>query len=120
MTQATDLAKRTPQEVFQHHAQTLGAEDLDGVMLDYSENSYLINPSGALHGKDTIRNFFAGVFQALPQAQWKVNPTYVDNVMFLEWTANSHAASVSDGVDTFVFENGMIQYQTVRCTVVPK
>jgi SnoaL-like domain len=120
MTQATDLSKRTPQEVFMHHAQTLGAEDLDGVMLDYSETSYLINPSGALHGLDAIRNFFAGVFQALPQAQWNVKPIYVDNVMFLEWTADSRPASVSDGVDTFIFEDGLISYQTVRCTVVPR
>ena len=120
MTQATDLAKRIPQEVFTHHAQTLGAEDLDGVMMDYDDSSYLINPSGALHGKDAIRNFFAGVFQALPQAQWNVKPTYVDNVLFLEWSADSRAANVSDGVDTFVFENGMISYQTVRCTVMPR
>lgn len=41
-------------------------------------------------------------------------------VLFLEWAADSRAVSVSDGVDTFVFENGMIRYQTVRCTVVPK
>lgn len=120
MTQTTDLAKRTPQEVFTHHAQTLGAEDLDGVLMDYDDSSYLINPEGALHGKDAIRKFFAGVFQALPQARWNVKPTYVDNVMFLEWTADSRIASVSDGVDTFIFENGMIRYQTVRCTVVPK
>ena len=116
----TDLSKRTPQEVFMHHAQTLGAEDLDGVMLDYSDTSYLINPSGTLHGLDAIRNFFAGVFQALPQAQWNVKPIYVDNVMFLEWTANSRLGSVSDGVDTFIFDEGLISYQTVRCTVVPK
>ncbi len=46
MTQTTDLAKRTPQEVFTHHAQTLGAEDLDGVDVDYADTSYLISPSG--------------------------------------------------------------------------
>ncbi|HVB25824.1 MAG TPA: nuclear transport factor 2 family protein [Ktedonobacteraceae bacterium] len=120
MTQTTDLAKRTPQEVFMHHAQTLGGEDLDGIMVDYSDASYLISPAGVLHGMDAIRNFFAALLQSLPQAQWNVNPTYVDNVMFLEWTADSRAASVSDGVDTFIFEHGMISYQTVRCTIVPK
>jgi hypothetical protein len=39
-----------------------------------------------MRGKDAIRAFFAGVFQALPQAQW---------------TADSRLSSVSDGVDTF-------------------
>jgi len=41
-------------------------------------------------------------------------------LLFLEWTADSTRASVSDGVDTFIFKDGLIQYQTVRCTIVPK
>ena len=47
MTQ-TDLAKRTPEEVFGHHAQTLMAEDLDGILMDYYDTSYLVSPSGVL------------------------------------------------------------------------
>ena len=34
MTQ-TDLSKRTPEEVFNHHGQSLGAEDLDAILMDY-------------------------------------------------------------------------------------
>jgi predicted SnoaL-like aldol condensation-catalyzing enzyme len=71
-------------------------------------------------GKDAIRNFFAGLVQALPKAQWNVKTIYEDNVLFLEWTADSAKASVSDGVDTFIFQNGLIQTQTVRSTIVPK
>lgn len=117
---ATDLSKRTPQEVFEHHGQALGAEDLDATLLDYAENACLITPSAVMRGKDAIREFFAGLFQALPKAQWGVKTVYADNVLFLEWTGDSARASVSDGVDTFIFQDGLIQYQTVRCTVVPK
>jgi hypothetical protein len=117
---ATDLSKRTPQEVFEHHGQALGAEDLDATMLDYAENACLITPSAVMRSKDAIREFFAGVFQALPKAQWDLKTIYEDNLLFLEWTADSARASVSDGVDTFVFQDGLIQYQTVRCTVVPR
>src|SRR5712692_3346582 len=119
MTQ-TDLSKRTPEEVFTHHAQALGAEDLDAIMMDYADSAYLISPSGVLRGKDAIRDFFAGVFRALPKAQWGVTTTFVENILFLEWTADSSRASVSDGVDTFIFQEGLIQVQTVRCTIVPK
>jgi hypothetical protein len=73
-----------------------------------------------MRGKDAIRPFFAGVFQTLPHAQWNLKTIFVDNILFLEWTADSEPASVSDGVDTFLFQDGLIQVQTVRCTIVPK
>jgi hypothetical protein len=120
MTQTSDLSKRTAEEVFSHHAQALGAEDLDATILDYTEDSVLITPDGVLSGKAAIRDFFNTVFQLLPKAQWGVKTIFVDNILFLQWTADSARASVSDGVDTFIFKDGMIQVQTVRCTVVPK
>ena len=60
------------------------------------------------------------LLQTLPKAQWNVKTIYVDNVLFLEWTGDSALASVSDGVDTFIFQDGLIQVQTIRCTFVPK
>ena len=120
MTKAEELSKRAPEEIFTHHAQALGAEDLDATELDYADSAYLITPDGVLHGKPAIRAFFAGVFQALPQAKWGVKTIYVENVLFLEWTADSRLGKVSDGVDTFIFANGLIQFQTVRCTIVSK
>jgi hypothetical protein len=116
----TDLSKRTPEEVFTHHAQSLGAEDLAAIMMDYANTAVLISPSGVLRGKDAIRSFFANLLQALPKAQWGVKTIYADSVLFLEWTADSARASVSDGVDTFIFHDGLITLQTVRNTIVPK
>ncbi len=120
MTQNADLSKRTPEEIFGHHAQALGAEDLDATILDYADDAVLITPDGIMRGKGAIRDFFAGVFEALPKARWGVKTTFVDNVLFLTWTADSAPASVSDGVDTFIFEDGLIHVQTVRCTIVTK
>src|ERR1700692_2337334 len=113
MTQSTnspnagDLSARTPEEIFAHHAGALGTEDLDATVIDYAEDAVLITPDSVLHGKEPIRDFFAGVFQALPKAQWGVRPTYVGDILFLLWTADSTKASVSDGVDTFIFKNGL-------------
>jgi len=121
MTQSgSDLSQRRPQEVFEHHIQALSNEDLDATLLDYAETAYLITPSGVMRGKDAIGQFFAGAFQALPKAQWNVKSTSVVNILFLEWTVECEPASVYDGVDNFVFQDGLIQVQTVRCTVVPK
>ena len=119
MTQ-TDLSKRTPEEVFNHHAQALGGEDLDAILMDYADTATLISPSGVLRGKEAIRQFFADLLKALPRAKWGVTTIFADNVLFLEWRADCEQVSVSDGVDTFIFENGLITLQTVRNTFVPK
>ena len=37
---------RTPQEVFAHHVQALGAGDLDEIVADYAEDAVLITPAG--------------------------------------------------------------------------
>ncbi len=68
-------ATRSPQEVFSHHAQALGAEDLEEILVDYSDDAVLITPAGVQRGKD--------------------------------------------GIDTFVFRDGLIRVQTVRYTLQP-
>lgn len=121
MTQATPkLSQRTPQQVFEHHVQALGAEDVAATVMDYAETARVITPSGIAQGKDAIGKLFADLFRTLPKAKWGVKTTYVDNILFLEWTADSVPTSVSDGVDTFIFKDGLIETQTVRFTPVPK
>ena len=66
---------RSPQEVFNHHAQALGAEDLEEILADYSDDACFITPAGVQRGKD--------------------------------------------GIDTFVFRDGLIRVQTVRYTLQP-
>jgi hypothetical protein len=39
---------RTPEEVFSHHAQALGAGDLDEIVADYSDDAIFITPTGVL------------------------------------------------------------------------
>ena len=121
MTQAAPkLSQRTPEEVFGHHVQALGAEDINGILMDYAETSRVIMPSGVSQGKAAISKVFTDLISTVPKAQWNIKTTFVDNILFLEWTADSAPASVSDGVDTFIFKDGMIEVQTIRYTAVPK
>ena len=48
---------RSPQEVFQHHAEALGAGDLDGIVEDYSDDAVFITPDGIKRGKGGIDTF---------------------------------------------------------------
>jgi hypothetical protein len=108
---------RTPQEVFAHHGEALGAGDLDEIVVDYAEDSVLITPAGAARGKDGIREAFAKLLDDLPNATWDLkNQIFEGDVLFLEWAADSAVNRVDDGVDTFVFRDGMIWAQTVRYT----
>jgi hypothetical protein len=109
---------RTPQEVFAHHAQALGAGDLDGIVEDYADDAVFITPDGVLRGKEGVRQGFVKLLADVPHADWGL-PTqlYEDDVLFLEWTATSAATKVEDGIDTFVFRDGLIRVQTVRYTL---
>ena len=112
---------RTPQEVFAHHGKALAAADLDEIIVDYTDDSVFIGPAGVARGKDAIRNAFAGLIGDLPNAAWNLkNQTFAGDVLFLEWAADSTTNLVDDGVDTFVFRDGMIWAQTVRYTPQPR
>ena len=109
---------RTPQEVFAHHAQALGAGDLDEIVADYSDDAVFISPAGVLRGKDGVRAAFTRLLADVPDAQWDLKTQlYEGDVLFLEWTADAGATRVDDGIDTFVFAGGMIRVQTVRYTL---
>ena len=112
---------RTPQEVFQHHAEALIAGDLEGIVADYSDDAVFITPAGVLHGTDGVRQAFTKLLSDLPSAEWDV-PTQIfeGDVLFIEWNATSESTMADDGIDTFVFRDGMIRVQTVRYTLQTK
>jgi uncharacterized protein (TIGR02246 family) len=113
---------RTSREAFQHHAEALGHEDLEGIVSDYAEDAIFITPDGGvLRGKDGIRQAFTKLLSDVPHATWDL-PTqiYEDDILLLEWTADSEKTKVEDGIDTFVFKDGLIRVQTVRYTLQTK
>jgi ketosteroid isomerase-like protein len=109
---------RTPQEVFQHHAEVLIAGDIDGIVSDYSDDAVFITPDGTRQGKDGVREAFEKLLGDLPNAEWDV-PTQIfeGDLLFIEWNAKSESTRADDGIDTFVFRDGLIRAQTVRYTL---
>jgi ketosteroid isomerase-like protein len=111
---------RTPQEVFGHHADVLIAGDLEGIVADYSDDAVFITPDGVLRGKDGVRQAFTKLLSDLPSAEWQVPTTIFEgDVLFIEWNAKSESTQALDGIDTFVFRDGLIRVQTVRYTLTP-
>jgi hypothetical protein len=115
------MSARTPQQIFQHHAEALGAEDLEGIVADYSDDAFFMTPAGILRGKAGVRQGFIKLLSDVPKASWKL-PTqlYEKDILLLEWTADSAKTKIDDGIDTFVFKDGFIRVQTVRYTLQRK
>jgi ketosteroid isomerase-like protein len=112
---------RTPEEVFQHHAEALGAGDLDEIVADYADDAVLITPAGVQRGKGGIRAAFTQLLADVPDAAWELRTQiYEGDVLFLEWAADAEKTRVEDGIDTFIFRDGMIRLQTVRYSLQPK
>ena len=112
---------RTPEEVFAHHAQSLGAGDLDEIVADYADDAIFITPAGTRRGKDGVRGGFTQLLADVPDAVWNLKTQiYEDDVLFLEWAADAAATRVEDGLDTFVFRDGLIRVQTIRYTLQHK
>ena len=112
---------RTPEEVFSHHAQALGAGNLDEIVADYADDAVFITPAGVKRGKDGVRAAFTELLADVPDAKWELKTEiYEGDVLFLEWAADAATTRVEDGIDTFVFRDGLIQVQTVRYTVQHK
>jgi hypothetical protein len=115
------MPARTPQQIFQHHAEALGAEDIEDVVADYSDDAIFMTPAGVLLGKAGVQHAFTKLLADIPRAEWNLKTQLFENdVLFIEWTADSAKTKVDDGIDTFVFKDGFIRVQTVRYTLQRK
>ena len=57
----------------------------------------------------------------MPNAAWDLKTQiHEDDVLFLEWTADAGVTRVEDGIDTFIFRDGLIRVQTLRYTLQHK
>jgi ketosteroid isomerase-like protein len=110
---------RTPEEVFAHHGTALGAEDLDEILADYTDDAIVVAQRKVYRGKDGARQVFTQLLSDVPQAQWNLETVFVDDVLYLEWKATGGGRKIEDAIDTFIFQDGMIRVQTVVYTVQP-
>lgn len=64
---------------------------------------------------------FVKLLGDLPGAKWEL-PTQIfeDDILLLEWKAESETTKANDGIDTFIFHDGLIRVQTVRYTLIRK
>lgn len=110
-------------EVLDHHWETFVANDLEGVMEDYTEESVLITPDATYVGLDEIRQNFINAFMAFPADAGKLTlnqSEVVKDVGYILWEADVPEFNLTYATDSFIIRNGKIIRQTYAGVSAPK
>ena len=110
-----EIDEAKTREVLDHHWETFLANDLEGVMEDYTESSVLVTPSGTYKGLEEIRGNFINAFKAFPTQEATLTLTeskVVQDIGYILWEANTPGFNLSFATDTFIIRDGKIVRQT--------
>jgi uncharacterized protein (TIGR02246 family) len=111
-------------EVFQHHARSLGAGDVDEILSDYTDDSVLITPDKVLKGRSAIRaafeGFVSGVFKPGSYELTMDKLSVEGEIVYAVWHAKCAAVDIVLGTDTFLVRDGKIAVQTFAAKIDPR
>jgi uncharacterized protein (TIGR02246 family) len=110
------LHQRTVAQVLNAHLAAFQSGDAQLVACDYAKDAVFIMPETVTRGRANIQAAFA-YFITLAGGNIQVTTnslTIADDVALFEYAVTSCHVTVSDGVDTFVIDNGLIVVQTAR------
>lgn len=102
-------------EVFEHHFKSFSENDIEATMMDYTEESVVITPTGSFSGLAAIRKNLEGALKMFPKeitTSKVVNTTIKNDVAYIIWSAKTPQFELSFATDTFVIQNGKIVRQT--------
>ena len=113
----------TTTEVVQHHLQSFGAGDLDGILSDYAPDALLFTPEGTLRGPAAIRALFVAMLEEFskPSSDFKLQQKQVDgDHAYIVWTAQTADNLYELGTDTFYVREGKIVVQSFAGKITPR
>lgn len=110
------------EQILIHHLTAFGNNDLDEILIDYTNESVIVTPNGSVKGLTEIREFFIDFFTVIPTGSSFAmkQKTIIGNVAYILWASESSSTKISLGTDTFVFDGNKIQYHTVADDRVQK
>ncbi len=110
---SAEISRQT-EATLAHHLEAFGKGDVDDILSDYTAESKIFTPDGAVEGTAAIRPFFeklVGMFP--PGSKFEMIKQIVDGeTAYIVWTAESEKVKVVLGTDTFLFRDGKIMTQT--------
>jgi len=109
--------------VFQHHLEAFGNNDINELMSDYSEESELWTPDGAIVGLEAISSFFSYAFTLFPKGKTQLEVKKIivkDDKVYLVWNADSPIVNVPFATDSFIIKEGKILWQSTALQMALK
>ena len=79
-------------DVLNHHIQSFGEGNLNGILSDYASNAVMFTPNGPLEGVEAIKNLFKGLLAefAKPGSSFKLNHESVKgDYAYILWSAET-------------------------------
>lgn len=116
------VSETKTQEVVNHHLSAFGDADVNEILKDFTEDSELLTPEGALKGLNVIRSFYEEVFKIVPKGSaFEMKQMFIrDNIAYIAWTCESSSVTIPIGTDSFIVESGKIKYQTLGAHIILK
>jgi ketosteroid isomerase-like protein len=117
------MSAETTQAVLENHLQCFGANDLDGIMSDYTDDTVFLGPDGPAHGLSAIRDVFAGLFQIFPAGdmELEMKQLLVDGeYAYILWSGSGPAHVAPLGTDTYHVRDGKFVMQTFAAVLNAK
>ena len=110
------LHQRTVAQVLNAHLAAFQSGNAQVLSCDYADDAVFVMPATITRGRTNIQAAFASFFTlAGGNIQVTTNSsTIADDVALLEYAVTSSHVTVSDGVDSFVIDNGLIVVQTAH------
>jgi hypothetical protein len=112
---------RSTEQVFEDHKNAILSGDFPKLIADYANDAVLMTMDGAFVGQEAIQGFFQNIFAANPNVRIDFRQVVVkDDMLLLEWAAESDTAVIAPGVDTFIIRDDKIRRQTMWFIATPK
>lgn len=117
-----EITKNKTAEIIDHHLSAFMNADVDEILKDYTEESEILTPQGALKGLSQIRYFFEETFKVVPKGSTlnMMQQLIRDDIAYLAYSGDSTFVSLPIGTDTFFIKDDKIICQTLAAHMIPK
>ena len=107
------------EKVLKHHLDAFGTGDVEAILSDYTEDSFIITPDGTLKGIEALRGLFTGLIASLPPGSaFTMQKQIIEGeYAYILWSAESEMMSIPIGTDTFRIVDGRSCRQ--QCAYLP-
>lgn len=110
-------------DVLDHHLDAFANQELEEIMIDYSNDSVVVTNMGVFRGLDEIEELFADLFDEFAQegTTIEVEDTIVESEFaYLLWNAETPDNNYEFCTDTFHIPDKTIDFQTFAGKVESK